>query len=115
MSRRRILFLSAAGLLALAMGVALFRPRVRNMEPQRPEFGRRLRRAAPVPMFSKEYVEALSDILELEDSDEANLRDHVERTPDNLTARLRLLAYYKRADQVGRAENVVRRWERWRS
>ena len=63
----------------------------------------------PPPLFSPWYVESLRDILELEESDVARLEQRLAANPDDLQARLKLMAYYQRADRSGRLEARAKR------
>jgi len=63
----------------------------------------------PPRMFSPWYVESLRDILALEESDTARLEQRLATNPDDFPARLKLMAYYQRADQSGRREDRAKR------
>ena len=60
-------------------------------------------------MFSPWYVESLRDILELEESDVARLEQRLAANPDDLQARLKLMAYHQRADRSPRQEDRAKR------
>ena len=64
---------------------------------------------APPRPFSPWYVESLRDILKLEESDAARLEQKLAANPDDLQARLKLMAYYERADRSGRQEDRAKR------
>jgi hypothetical protein len=60
-------------------------------------------------LFSREYAQALdSTIFDMEAEDARELERQLERDPFAWTRRLRLLAYYGRADQVNRPESAAR-------
>jgi hypothetical protein len=63
----------------------------------------------PPPLFSPWYVESLRDILELEEPDVARLERQLAANPDDFPARLKLMAYYQRADRSGRQEDRAKR------
>ena len=63
----------------------------------------------PPRMFSPWYVEALRNILELEETDVARLEHQLAANPEDLPARLNLMAYYQRADRSGREEDRAKR------
>jgi hypothetical protein len=63
----------------------------------------------PPPMFSPWYGESLRGILELEETDVPRLEQRLAANPDDLQARLKLMAYYKRADRSGRREDLDKR------
>ncbi len=73
-------------------------PRVRAQRP-----------APPPPLFSPWYGEALRDILTLEEADAARLERRLVANPDDLPARLKLMAYHQRADRAGRPEDRAER------
>lgn len=56
-------------------------------------------------MFSPWYVESLRDILELEETDAARLEQQMAANPEDFPARLKLMAYYRRADRSSRQED----------
>ena len=60
-------------------------------------------------MFSPWYVESLREILELEESDVARLEQRLAANPDDLQARLKLMAYHQRADRSPRQEDRAKR------
>lgn len=64
---------------------------------------------APPPMFSPWYPEALRGILELEETDVARLERQLAADPEDLTARLKLMAYHQRADRSSRPEDRAKR------
>jgi hypothetical protein len=63
----------------------------------------------PPRLFSPWYVESLRDILELGESDVARLEQQLVANPDDFSARLKLMAYYQRADRSGRQEDRAKR------
>jgi hypothetical protein len=63
----------------------------------------------PPRSFSPWYAESLRDILELEETDAARLEQQLAANPDDFPARLKLMAYYQRADQSGRQEERSKR------
>ena len=63
----------------------------------------------PPPLFSPWYAESLRDILELEETDVARLERQLAANPDDFPARLKLMAYYQRADRSGRPEDRAKR------
>jgi len=66
--------------------------------------------AQPPPrLFSPWYAESLRDILELEETDVARLEQQLAANPDDFPARLKLMAYYQRADRSGREEDCAKR------
>jgi hypothetical protein len=60
-------------------------------------------------MFSREYVSALTGVLEMEPSEAEVLEQELQRNPNVWTRRLRLLAYAMRGDQWPRAGSRQRR------
>ena len=66
------------------------------------------RRVQP-PMFSRMYTDALKDILDLEPADVADLERQLEENPADFAARLKLIAYFMRADQIALPENRTKR------
>jgi len=67
------------------------------------------RPALPPPMFSPWYMESLGDILNLEESDVARLEQQLAANPEDFAARLKLMAYYQRADRAGHNEDRAQR------
>jgi hypothetical protein len=64
----------------------------------------------PLPgLFSPWYAESLRDILELGEADLARLEQRLAANPDDFPARLKLMAYYQRADRSGRHEDRFKR------
>jgi hypothetical protein len=63
----------------------------------------------PPRLFSPWYVESLRDILELEEPDVALLEQQLAANPDDFPARLKVMAYYQRADRSGRQEDRAKR------
>ncbi len=63
----------------------------------------------PPRMFSPWYAESLRDILALEEPDVARLEQQLAANPDDFPARLKLMAYYQRADRSGRQEDRAKR------
>jgi hypothetical protein len=68
-----------------------------------------VRAQAPPRMFSTSYAESLGDIMKLEEADAAQLERRVAANPEDLTARLKLMAYYGRADRVSLPEDRAKR------
>lgn len=66
---------------------------------------------APQPprMFSPWYGEALRGILDLEEADVARLEQQLAANPEDLPARLKLMAYYQRADRSSHPEDQAKR------
>jgi len=60
-------------------------------------------------MFSPWYAESLRDILKLEESDVLRLERQLAANPDDFPVRLKLMAYYQRADRAGRPEDRAKR------
>ncbi len=60
---------------------------------------------SPPRMFSPSYAESLRDILDLDEADVTRLENRVAANPDDFPARLKLMAYHRRADRSGRAED----------
>ncbi len=60
-------------------------------------------------MFSPWYPEASRGILELEETDVARLERQLAADPEDLTARLKLMAYHQRADRSSRPEDRAKR------
>jgi hypothetical protein len=60
-------------------------------------------------MFSPWYGESLRDILQLEESDVARLEQRLAANPEDFPTRLKLMAYYQRADRAGRNEDRAQR------
>jgi hypothetical protein len=63
----------------------------------------------PPRPFSPWYAEALRGILELEETDVARLEQQLAANPDDFPARLKLMAYFARADRSGRQEERAKR------
>jgi hypothetical protein len=59
----------------------------------------------PPPMFSRDYVDSLQSVIEMEAEDARVLDRQLRSEPMAWTKRLRLLAYYRRADQLNRPES----------
>jgi beta-lactamase regulating signal transducer with metallopeptidase domain len=66
-------------------------------------------RRVPPPMFSRAYSEALQGILGLEPSDVVALEQQLSRNPDDFAARLKLIAYFMRADRLTVPDSRSRR------
>ena len=64
---------------------------------------------SPPRMFSPWYAESLRDILALEEPDVARLEQQLAANPEDFPARLKLMAYYQRADRSGRQEDRAKR------
>ena len=64
---------------------------------------------APPPLFSPWYAKALRGILDLEKTDVARLERQLVADPEDLTARLKLMAYHQRADRSSRPEDRAKR------
>jgi hypothetical protein len=69
--------------------------------------GAALPAAVPSPprMFSSSYRESLRDILDLEEADVTRLENQLAANPKDFPARLKLMAYHRRVDRSGRAED----------
>ena len=65
---------------------------------------------APPPMFGPSYGEALRDVLELDLADAARFERQLLANPNDDTARLKVMAFYTRADRAWRAEDVRKRF-----
>ncbi len=100
---------------AIAVGVVLVTDKRKVEGPRAPTTGaepqasarpqaKRPRRAPP-PLFSPEYVKSLEGVLEIEAEEALNLEQKVRARPSAWAKRLRLLAYYTRADQAARPES----------
>ena len=63
----------------------------------------------PPPMFSPWYAAALRDILELQESDVARLEQKLTANQEDFPTRLKLMAYYQRADRAGRQDDRAKR------
>ena len=99
--------LAAVVVLILATGPAPRPAQAQRVTPQ--SFPPASMPPPPPPMLSRWYVESLRDILELEESDVARLEQRLAANPDDLQARLKLMAYYRRADRSGRQEDRAKR------
>jgi hypothetical protein len=64
---------------------------------------------APPRMFGPWYAEALRDVLKLEESDAARLEESLAANPDDQSTRLKLMAYYQRADRINNAGDRAKR------
>ena len=64
---------------------------------------------APPRMFSPWYAESLRDILTLEEPDAARLEQTLAANPEDFPSRLKLMAYYQRADRAGLPEDQAKR------
>ena len=64
---------------------------------------------APPPMFGPWYGESLRGILDLEEADAARLERQLTSNPEDPAARLKLMAYYARADRVTHPEDRAMR------
>jgi hypothetical protein len=64
---------------------------------------------SPPRLFSPWYAESLRNILDLEDTDVAWLEQGLAANPDDFPARLKLMAYYQRADRSGRQADRAKR------
>ncbi len=65
----------------------------------------------PPPMFSPWYADALRDVLELEPADADALERQLAQNPEDYRARLKLMAYYCRADRAVHPGDAARRFE----
>lgn len=63
------------------------------------------------PMFSPWYADALGDVLELEQAGAGALERQLAQNPEDFRARLKLMAYYSRADRAAHPDDVARRFE----
>jgi beta-lactamase regulating signal transducer with metallopeptidase domain len=63
----------------------------------------------PPPMFSRAYSEALQGVLELEPSDVGALEQQLSRSPEDFAARLKLIAYFTRADRLDAPDSRSRK------
>src|SRR5438067_7026662 len=97
---------AALSVLAVFVALILTAPRLRSSPAQLGEAPspRPARRPGPPPMFSPWYAESLSNILTLEESDVARLERKLASNPDDFPTRLKVMAYYQRADRVGHQE-----------
>ena len=103
-----------AVLAALAALVALILltgslPRPAQAQLVAPESSRPARVPSPPPMFSPWYGESLRDILKLEESDVARLEKKLAANLDDFPTRLKLMAYYQRADRSSHQEDRSKR------
>lgn len=98
--------LATAVILLLMTGAAPAPVRTQLVEPESP---RPAATQLPPPMFSPRYGEALRDILHLEETDVARLEHQLADHPDDVQARLKLMAYHHRADRAGRGEDLAKR------
>ena len=78
-----------------------------------PPLSAQLRPAAAIapPMFSPWYAESLRDILKLEESDVERLKGNLAANPNDFATRLKLMAYYQRADRAGRPADRAKRFQ----
>jgi hypothetical protein len=98
--------LAAVVILILVTGSA---PRPAQAQLVAPESSPPASVPPPPRLFSPWYVESLRDILELEETDVARLEQQLAANPDDFPARLKLMAYYQRADRSGRQEDRAKR------
>jgi hypothetical protein len=65
--------------------------------------------ASPPAMFSPWYAEALRDVLQLEEADAARLEQQLAANANDFPTRLKLMAYYQRADRAAHPEDRAKR------
>jgi hypothetical protein len=65
--------------------------------------------AQPPPPLSRSYVEAVRDVLQLEESDAARLEQKLAANPEDSANRTTLMAYYGRADRTARPADRAKR------
>ena len=65
--------------------------------------------ASPPAMFSPWYAESLRDILDLDEADAARLEQQLAANADDSPTRLKLMAYYQRADRAAHLEDRAKR------
>jgi hypothetical protein len=63
----------------------------------------------PPPMLSPWYAESLRGVLQFEAQDVTRLEAELRAHPDDFRARLQAMAYYQRADRIGREPDRARR------
>jgi hypothetical protein len=63
----------------------------------------------PPRMFSPWYADSLRDILDLTQTDVDRIEQQLAADPDDFPARLKVMAYYQRADRSVRREDVAKR------
>jgi hypothetical protein len=97
---------AAVGVLILVTGSA---PRPAQAQRVAPESSLPASVPPPPRLFSTWYGESLRDILELEETDVTRLEQQLAANPDDFPARLKLMAYYQRADRSPRQEDRAKR------
>jgi hypothetical protein len=98
--------------LAAFFGVILLTglpPRPAQAQPATPQPARPTPVPPPPRMFSPWYADALRDILKLEESDVVRLEQTLAAQPDDFPTRLKLMAYYSRADRSSHQEDRSKR------
>src|SRR5580700_8950698 len=99
-----IRFLAPASILLIGLRSGPAQAQVAPPEPSRP-----VRVAPPPPMFSPWYVDALRDIVKLEEGDAALLEQKLAANPEDFPTRLKLMAYHLRADRSSHPEDRSKR------
>jgi hypothetical protein len=99
--------LAVLAALAAAVGLMLLTDSPCSAQAQSavPQSCRPDRVQPPPTMFSPWYAETLRDILKLEESDVARLEQKLAANPEDFPARLKLMAYHRRADRAGHQED----------
>lgn len=98
--------------LALAASVAFILltepPRPAQAQSAAPQSSGPARVQPPPTMFSPWYAESLRDILTLGESDVAQIERKLAANPEDFPARLKLMAYHRRADRAGRPDDCAK-------
>lgn len=105
----RIAVLVALAAVAFFLLTTAERPRAVEAQVSTPKIT--LTAAAPTPMFSPWYGEALQNILLLEATDVAKLEQQLAANPEDFPARLKLMAYHQRGDRIAHPEDQAKRIE----
>lgn len=89
----------------VAIVIVLTRPGLAPAQVQRGAPAAQL----PPPMFSPWYGDAISDALELEQTDVLQLERKLRQQADDFPTRLKLMAYHQRADRASHPEDLAKR------
>ncbi len=107
----RMAVLVALIAVALFLVITARTPRAVEAQVSTPKVTSTAAVAAPAPMFSPWYGEALRNILLLEETDVAKLEQQLAANPEDFPARLKLLAYHRRGDRIAYPEDRAKRIE----
>jgi hypothetical protein len=105
----RIAVLAALAAVVVLMLVTGSAPRTAQAQQVAPKSSPPSSVPPPPRLFSPWYAESLRDILALEEPDVARLERQLAANPEDFPVRLKLMAYYQRADRSSRQEDRAKR------